>query len=61
MDTQLMTDPQAPYGTPPADDLTARVALIIQVWASLLSRPGRQLRRTNTRPAGTGREGKTWT
>ena len=29
MATHLMTDPQAPYGTPAADDLTARVADLV--------------------------------
>ena len=29
MITTLMTDPQAPYVTPPADDLTARVADLV--------------------------------
>ena len=29
MTTTLMTDPQAPYGPPPADDLAARVADLV--------------------------------
>ena len=52
MATHLMTDPQAPYGTPPADDLTARVADLV----ALLREAEARARARQAEPPSTARQ-----
>ena len=52
MATHLMTDPQAPYGTPAADDLTARVADLV----TLLREAEARARARQAEPPSTARQ-----
>ena len=52
MATHLMTDPQAPYGTPAADDLTARVAELV----ALLREAEARARARQAEPPSTARQ-----
>ena len=52
MTTTLMTDPQAPYGPPPADDLAARVAELV----TLLREAEARARARQAEPPSTARQ-----